>query len=258
MAEAISSPWNLENFLDSLILELDKAQDTLSMKGVTRKLTYTVRDVAFDLHLFPTYEKGKLKFQMAKPGDEGGSRISFQLGSITDRQIRETANEPISRDDISIDNLEGIDDDVKDSLRKMGVHSTRDLERMDQRNVNVERAIENKTQGEKKLDYRNLANVINKARRRKFAPQLSTAQGLPNIAGEGLELTLRGNNFVLPGADDSRFPIALLNNEPVQVVSATHDTLRLKVPEGRLKTGANQLSIALDPYAVVKMEIKGS
>ena len=254
MANAISNPWNLENFLDSLILELDKAQDTLSIKGVTRKLTYTVKDVAFDLHLFPTYENGKLKFQMAKPGDEGGSRISFQLGSITDRQIRESGNEPLSRDDISIENLEGMDDDVKDSLRKVGVHSTRDLERMDQRNVNVERAVENKTQGEKKFDYGNLAKMINKAKRRKFAPQLSAAQGLTD--GEGLDLKLRGNNFMLPSAGDPRFPIALVNGESVQVVSATHDTLHLKVPQRCLKLGVNQLSVALDPYAVVNMEIK--
>lgn len=254
MANAISTPWNLENFLDSLILELDKAQDTLSMKGVTRKLTYTVKDVAFDLHLFPTYDNGKLKFQMAKPGDEGGSRISFQLGSITDRQIRETGNELMSRDDISIDKLEGIDDDVKDSLRKVGVHSSRDLERMEQRNVNVEKAVEDKTGGEKKFDYGNLANMISKARRRKYAPQLSAAQGLPE--GDELDLKMRGSNFVLSGASDPRFPIALLNGEPVQVVSATHDTLHIKVPQRCLKPGANQLSIALDPYAVVNMEIK--
>jgi hypothetical protein len=254
MANAVSTPWNLENFLDSLILELDKAQDTLSLKGVTRKLTYTVKDVAFDLHLFPTYENGKLKFQMAKPGDQGGSRISFQLGSITDRQIRETANEPISRDDISIDKLEGMDDDVKDSLRKVGVHSTRDLERMDQRNVNVEKVVEEKTNGEKKLDYGNLANMINKARRRNFAPQLSAAQGLPDA--DGLDLKLRGNNFVLAGAADTRFPIALLNGEAVQVVSATPEALHIKVPQRCLKSGVNQLSIALDPYAVVNLELK--
>ncbi|MCA1578673.1 MAG: hypothetical protein LC794_15070 [Acidobacteria bacterium] len=253
MANAISNPWNLENFIDSLILELDKAQDTLAMKGLTRKMTYAVKDVGFDLHLFPTYENGKLKFQMAKPGDQGGSRISFQLGSITDRQIRESGNEPLSRDDISIDNLEGMDDEVKDSLRKVGVHSTRDLERMDQRNVNVERVVENKTQGKKKLDYSDLANMINKAKRRKFAPQLSAAQGL--TGAEGLDLTLRGHNFVLPGNDDTRFPIALLNGESVQVVAATHDTLRLKAPQHYLKPGANRLSIALDPYAVVNMEI---
>jgi hypothetical protein len=254
MANAVSTPWNLENFLDSLILELDKAQDTLALKGVTRKLTYTVKDVAFDLHLFPSYENGKLKFQMAKPGEEGGSRISFQLGSITDRQIRESGNEPISRDDIAIEKLEGIDDEVKDELRKVGVHSTRDLERLDQRNVNVEKVVEDKTQGAKKLDYGNLANMINKARRRKFAPQLSAAQSAPDA--EGVTLTLRGNNFVLPGASDPRFPIALLNGEAVRVVSATPDAVQIKVPQHGLKPGVNQLAIALDPYAVVNMEIK--
>ncbi len=254
MAEAVSAPWNLENFLDSLILELDKAQDTLALKGITRKLTYTVKDVAFDLHLFPSYEDGKLKFLMAKPGDEGGSRISFQLGSITDRQIRESANEPISRDDISLDKLEGIDDEVRDSLRKVGVHSTRDLERLDQRNVNVEKVVEDKTRGAKKLDYSDLANIINKARRRKFAPQLSAAQGA--AAPEGIDLTLRGNNLLLPGTRDARFPIALLNGQPVEVVSATHDALQVRIPEARLKAGANRLAIALDPYAVINMEIK--
>ncbi len=254
MANAVSTPWNLENFLDSLILELDKAQDTLALKGLTRKLTYTVKDVAFDLHLFPSYEDGKLKFQMAKPGDQGGSRVSFQLGSITDRQIRESGNEPLSRDDIEIDKLEGIDDEVKDELRKVGVTSTRDLERLDRRNVNVEKVVEDKTKGAKKLDYGNLANIINKARRRKFAPQLSVAQNVADA--DGMALELRGNNFVVPGIGDTRFPIAVLNGEPVQVLSATPDALRIRVPASGLKSGVNQLSVALDPYAVVNMEIK--
>jgi hypothetical protein len=254
MADAVLKPWNLENFLDSLILELDKAQDTLALKGLTRKLTYMVKDVAFDLHLFPSYENGKLKFQMAKAGDQGGSRISFQLGSISDRQIRETANEPMSRDDIAIEKLEGIDDEVKNELRKVGVHSTRDLERLDQRNVNVEKVVEDKTQGAKKLDYDNLAKIINKARRRKFAPQLSQAQSATDT--EGVTLTLRGNNFVLSGMRDTRFPIAVLNGEPVQVMSMAPDMIRIKVPPHGLKAGPNQLSLALDPYAVVRMEIK--
>jgi len=256
MTNTGATSWNLENFLDALILELDKAQDTLALKGVTRKLTYTVKDVSFDLHLFPTYENSKLRFQMARPGDQGGSRISFQLGSITDRQIREHANEPISRDDISIDNLEGIDDDVKESLKKVGVHSTRDLERMDQRNVNMEKVVEEKTEGKKTLDYGNLANMINKARRRKFAPQLSAAQGMPDV--EGIDLKLQGNNFILTGERDERFPIALINSEPVEVVTATHDMLHIRIPQQCLKPGVNQLAVALDPYAVINMEIKQS
>ncbi len=45
MASSNNRSWNLETFLDSLIFELDKAQDTLSVKGMNRKLTYTVKDM---------------------------------------------------------------------------------------------------------------------------------------------------------------------------------------------------------------------
>jgi hypothetical protein len=48
----------------------------------------------------------------------------------------------------------------------------------------------------------------------------------------------------------------VLNGQPVQVASATPDALQIKVPQYCLKPGVNQLSIALDPYAVVYMEIK--
>ena len=57
MVSKHNRPWNLESFLNSLIFELDKAQDTLSVKGLNRKLTYTVKDVALDLQIFPEYDQ---------------------------------------------------------------------------------------------------------------------------------------------------------------------------------------------------------
>ncbi|WP_431689112.1 hypothetical protein [Hahella sp. NBU794] len=247
-----TKPWNLEQFLDSLILELDKAQDTLSLKGLTRKLTYTVKDVALDLNIFPVLEDGKVKFQMAKPGETGGSRISFQLGSITDRQIRENANEPPSKDDVQLDTLEDVDDEVKESLRKVGVTSTRDLEKLNQRNVNIENVVKEKTGGEKSLDYSDLANLINKARRRKLSPQLSTLSAKEQE--EAVELTLRGSNFVLQ--QSASYPAAMVNNQKAEVLHADAGELRLKVPRQALKNGDNALAIALDPYAVMQLNLQ--
>src|SRR5687767_12013308 len=100
MPATANHAWNLEAFLDSLIVELDKAQDTLSYKGITRRLTYTVKDVGLDLHIFPEFDGKKVRFVTAQPGDAGASKISIQLGSITDRQIKEAAKEPPTRDDI--------------------------------------------------------------------------------------------------------------------------------------------------------------
>jgi len=252
MATREGKAWNLEQFLDSLILELDKAQDTLALKGLTRKLTYTVKDVGLDLNIFPVLEQGKVKFQMAKPGETGGSRISFQLGSITDRQIRENANEPPSKDDIEIDVLSDLDDEVKDSLRKVGVTSTKDLERMDQRNVNLDKVIREKTAGKKSLDYSELANVINKARRRKLSPSMSNVSAVKS--GEGVELRLQGKNFVVQKSDV--YPQAFVNQHSAKVHYADAKELRLTLPQTALKNGSNQLSIALDPYAVVNLDVQ--
>ena len=247
-----SKPWNLEQFLDSLILELDKAQDTLSLKGLTRKLTYTVKDVALDLNIFPVLDGDKVKFHMARPGENGGSRISFQLGSITDRQIRENANEPPDKDDITLDALEDVDEEVKDSLRKVGVSSTRDLEKLSRRNVNLEKVVKEKTEGKKDLDYANLANLINKARRRKLSPQLSSLRAAEEA--DSVVLRLQGRNFVLE--QSARYPVVSLNNQRAEVVRADAEELHVKVPRDWLKDGSNALSVALDPYAVMNLNLE--
>lgn len=252
MTSRETKAWNLEQFLDSLILELDKAQDTLALKGLTRKLTYTVKDVALDLNIFPVLDNGKVQFQMVKPGETGGSRISFQLGSITDRQIRENANEPPSNDDVELDMLEDMDEEVKDSLRKVGVTSTRDLERLDKRNVNLGKVVKQKTGGDKNFDYKDLANMINKVRRQKLSPQLSRMSA--KEMDESVELTLHGQNFVLQ--QSANYPSALVNNQKAEILHADSGELRLKVPRAILQQGSNALAIALDPYAVVQLNVQ--
>ena len=130
--------WNLEAFLDSLIFELDRAQDTLALKGVNRPLTYTVKDMALELQLFPIFNGDEVLFATARPGETGASKVSIQLGSISDRQIRETTKAPVAKDDIVVDAIEGVDDDTKKTLKKIGVRSAKDLEHMEQRQIDLE------------------------------------------------------------------------------------------------------------------------
>ncbi|CBL45773.1 Hypothetical protein HDN1F_21900 [gamma proteobacterium HdN1] len=211
-----------------------------------------MKDVGLDLNIFPVLEDGKVKFQMVKPGESGGSRISFQLGSITDRQIRENANEPPDRNDLSLDAIDDMDEEVRDSLRKVGVNSARDLEKLDSRNVNFKKVVQEKTGGEKSLDYSDLANLINKARRRKLSPQLSTLSA--HEQGEAVELTLHGENFVLQKS--SHYPAAIVNNRQAEILHADAEKLQLRVPREFLKTGDNALAIALDPYAVMQLNLQ--
>lgn len=246
--------WPLEGFLDALILELDKAQDTLAVKGLTRKLTYTVKDLALDLHIFPEYRDGELRFSNAKPGQEGASRISFQLGSITDRQIRETGNRPITRDDVAIDEIEDMDPELKRTLRKVGVTSASDLERMETQDVDLRKVVREKTGEDREVDYGNLANLINKARRRNRRPVVMGLNARP--VADRLELDLDGRDLALMQGITG-FPAARLNGAPVDVVAAAPERLRLSTARRALHAGANRLEVALDPYAVLRLEVKG-
>lgn len=252
MARSAAQTWNLRSFLDSLILELDRAQDTLSIKGLTRKLTYTVKDVALDLFIFPHYEDGSLRFSTAKPGDEGASKLSFQLGSITDRQIRDVANEPPHADDVTIDVIEDLDEEVRDSLEKVGVKSSRDLERISSRNVDVNEVVKEKTGRDKSVSYEGLAQMIKKARRQRSSPRVSKVSAARS--GRAFSLTLTGDNLV-PQPAPKDFPLAVFNDAPVDITDAEATGVTLRIPEQLLREGANELKVALDPYALITLDL---
>src|SRR5262245_64369801 len=98
MADA-NQPWQLETFLDSVILDLDRAVDTLAIKKDNVRMTYTVQDLALDLKVFPVFDGDAVRFVTARPGEEGASNVSVQLGSIRDNQIREISRRPPTRDE---------------------------------------------------------------------------------------------------------------------------------------------------------------
>ncbi len=238
--------WKLNSFLDSLILELDRAQDTLALKGINRRLTYTVRDLELELHLFPDFDGRDLKFMTAGPGETGAAKIAFQLGSITDRQIRETTREPPSRDDIAIEVVEDIDDDTKRELSRIGVTTVNDIERMERSNVDLKRASGN-------VNYGKLANILNRTRRRQHAPSVSKAV-LVSREAESPVLALEGANLAM-ASSGGEFPVATLNATPVRVTNASTHEVRIALEPGLLHDGVNELRIALDPYAVITLDV---
>jgi hypothetical protein len=109
--------WNLESFVDALVVELDKTRETLAVKAINKPLSYTVKDMSLDLQIFPTYDGEEVQFTTAKPGQQGASKVSLQLASITDDQVRSTSKKPASKDDVKLDQIP-IDDATKKSLRK--------------------------------------------------------------------------------------------------------------------------------------------
>ncbi|BAY95258.1 MULTISPECIES: hypothetical protein [unclassified Tolypothrix] len=240
-------PWNLESFLDSLIYELDKAQDTLSVKGMNRKLTYTVKDVSLDLQIFPEFDGETVRFVTAQPGQTGASKVTFQLGTIRDHQIQEVARRPLTRNDISLEEV-NLPEPEKKELKKLGIRSAEDLRRtVEEENVDIAKVTDNK------VDYQGLANLMNQSRRQQLAPTVSKAS-LSQSQGKTI-LTLEGNNLAIAQSLDE-FPVAAINNEPVEVISANDKEVKIQVNHQHLQGGVSQLHVALDPYAIVTMNLQ--
>jgi hypothetical protein len=247
MANKGNQSWNLETFLDSLIFELDKAQDRLSVKGLNRKLTYTVKDMSLDLQIFPEFDGETVRFVTAQSGETGASKVTLQLGSIRDHQIQEVAQRPLTRNEIALDEVD-IPEPERKELKKLGIRSADELKHMvEERNVDLEKVTESK------VNYQGLADLINQSRRKRMAPNVSKAQ-LSKEQGMTV-LTLQGDNLAIAQSHD-QFPFAVINNEPVEIISATDKELKIQLKENQLKEPEKQLKVALDPYAVVTMNLQ--
>jgi hypothetical protein len=244
MADSGGVAWNLESFVDSLIVELDSVQNRLAVKGLSRPLTYMVKDVDVDLQVFPDYDGRRVRFRTARAGEPGASKISLQLGSISDRQIREATRGPVTMDDLSLDSIEDLDEDVKADLKAIGVSSVSDLERVERRGVDLNSV------SKKGIDYGSLASAINKARRRKTPPQVSRVQTM-TVRGEPC-IVLVGRNLSVQ--DDPRFPFVHIDGVEARIAEA--DESRVAVVPTRPLAPTSRLQMALDPYAILSMTIR--
>lgn len=237
--------WQLEDFVDSLVVELDKTRETLAVKAVNKPLTYSVKDMALDLNIFPTYDGNTIRFTTAQPGQQGASKVTIQLSSITDQQIRATTKSPGRKGDIKIEDIP-VDQETKKELRKMGVTSVGDLKQVESSNIDIAKASDNA------IDYSSLENQINKARRGQMPPLIRSVnfsvdeQRVPQFRVNGENLAMQEN---FP-------PVAVINGELAEVLA--HDGKEVRIAIGKQhRIGANnEVILTFDPYAIVKLNVK--
>jgi hypothetical protein len=239
-----NTPWSLEDFVDSLVVELDKTRETLSIKAINKPLTYTVKDMAMDLNIFPTFDGDQIKFITAQPGQQGASKVTIQLGSITDQQVRATSK-TLQKGDISISEIE-VDKDTKKQLRKMGVTSAGDLEQIENKNVNLEKA------GDTKINYSKLVNQIKKVKRNASPPVVKSVSLSLNDDLTSY-LSIKGKNL---GVNKLFRPVAILNDNLAEVIEHNGNEIKIRLSEANNMADNNDLVLTLDPYAIVKLNVK--
>lgn len=238
--------WQLEEFVDSLVVELDKTRETLAIKAINKPLTYTVKDMALDLNIFPSYDGDIVKFITAQPGQQGASKVTIQLGSITDQQVRATTKAPTRKGDLRIDDVD-VDKNTKKKLRELGVSSVDDLKQVEQKNVDLQKVSDNA------IDYRQLANQIQKSRRSQTPPRVNAVSLSVNETGTPT-LLVQGENLAV---DPSFPPVAVVNHKLAEVASSSAHEVKIHVADYHDFAASNEVILACDPFAVLRVNVKG-
>lgn len=242
-----NTAWQLEDFVDSLVVDLDKTRETLAIKAINKPLSYTVKEVALDLNIFPSYDGDQVKFITAQPGQQGASKVTIQLNSITDQQVRATTKAPGAKNDINIADID-VDKATKKQLRKLGVNSVDDLKQVEQKNVDLHKVSDNE------IDYRNLANQIQKSRRSQNPPRVGTVS-LSTDDNKAPYLLIQGENLAI----DSRFhPVAVVNQALAEVMSCSDKEVKIQITGDHDFSENNEVILTIDPFAVIKVNVKVS
>jgi hypothetical protein len=242
--KADNKPWNLEAFVDALVVELDKARETLAVKAFNKSVSYTVKDMSLDVQAFPSYNGDEVQFLTAQPGEQGASKMTIQLASITDQQVRNSTKRVASKDDIKIDSID-VDEDTKKSLRKIGVTSVKDLEELEKKNVDLEKVSTGK------INYGSLANTIQKSKRSSAPPKIkkvsmSMSSGQPVLVIEGENLSV----------EKKYEPVAVINDELAEVVKYDSKEMHISLDSNILSKKNNAVVLTFDPYSVCKLNIR--
>lgn len=240
-----NTAWQLEDFVDSLVVELDKTRETLAVKAINKPLSYTVKELALDLNIFPSYDGDQVRFVTAQPGEQGASKVTIQLGSITDQQVRATSKVPGAKTDMEISDLP-VDKTTRKRLRTLGVTSVGDLKAIEQKNVDIRKVSDNE------VDYTKLANQIQKARRNENPPRVS-AVSLSRDDDGGQYLVVEGERLAI---DPAFRPVAVVNETLAEVMSSSDKALKIQLtPEHQLSRD-NEIILTFDPFAIVKVNVK--
>jgi hypothetical protein len=240
-----NTAWQLEDFVDSLVVELDKTRETLAVKAINKPLSYTVKDLALDLNIFPSYDGDRVKFITAQPGQQGASKVTIQLSSITDQQVRATTKVPGKKNDINIDEID-VDKATKKQLHKLGVNSLDDLKQIEQKNVDLQKVSDNA------IDYKALANQIQKSRRGQTPPRVG-AVSLSIDENKVPYLLIQGENLAI----DPRFhPVAVVNRMLAEVLSSSDKEVKLQISGEHNLSKNNEVILTFDPFAVIKVNVK--
>ncbi len=222
----------VEDFLQALTAQLDRAQDTLALKvRAGRPLTWALKDLAIDLRVFLEVDAGgRVLLRSAGPNEDGASTVHLSLTTITRPAVEE--NTQSFQEDLDPRPLEDLrhaaqlDEADRRKLSWMGVRTVGQLRRLssEARPGQVEAMVG--------LPVNKLRAALEAAAR----PQVTSNEVVPRR--DGPLLRIHGANLT-----DGLGAEVLLDGEPVEVIEARPEALLVRPlahhQEGQLEVLVN-------------------
>lgn len=206
----------LENFIQAVQSQLDKAQTAMAVKAhnLNLPLTFAIKDITLDLRAQVEFTAGEIRIRPASAGDVQASLFHLVFAAITRPMIEENAIAfSDGPHDTSLDDLgDGLSEEDRRKLEWVGVRTVAKLK-------------ENMARGGDQAIGRvtNLpVDRLRKALERASAPLIDHVVPVPGSNGDLPLLRVRGRNLMLDGP-----PTVTMGSEAVAVVKASPDELLL-------------------------------
>ena len=209
--------FSVEEFVQSLTAQLDKAQDSLAIKAKTgRPLTFALKDLSVDLKVFWEAPQGQLKLRHAAPNEEGASTVHLSFTTIT-RSMAEENSLSLALDE-DHRSLSEIADEAS-----LGEEERRQLEMVGVRTVGQFRRLSESTHPKQVEAYLGIpVNRLRMALERSSRPAVIEQQPVRGPDNRRL-MRIRGANLM-----SGSTPEVLMSGEPVEVLEASETELLVK------------------------------
>lgn len=117
----------LEDLLNAISAQLDRAQTALALKAQTTALTFAVKDLTLDLRAVIDIEESALMVRPALPGEPDASLLKLSFTTVTRPMLEEHAVEMQAEEPAIAEAVEGLSDAEVRRLEWIGVRNLREL-----------------------------------------------------------------------------------------------------------------------------------
>ena len=214
--------WQLADFVDAVASEIDRAEDTLSLKSHARGVTFALKQLNLELEVKVRRDTtGRILFRTTNPDEASATVLKLDLAQMLQGQLhalRKPLNDANGRDLNTLPEITAIE---IAALNNIAIYSVDDLERYTQSTAMI-------------VEVARKSNIAD-ARLRRWLGLPYIAELKPPAGAPGSTVLIEGGNF---GAIAAPSATILFQGQPLNVLSWSDGRISVQMPQLNRGSGA--------------------